>query len=194
MLWVTTVNGKKKRQAFCIENLLQFCLPLNIFMLLWKHNLTIIFWVFLSPLWYSIYCPDKAIRVWSQSSCKKTSYPSTKAMLRVNTGETQWLGSVKGSAMSAFVSWAEKKRDVVRWQGGESERHCGRERHNGRQEKEHIYLRLPWCITSLPFPGKKKKWVRWLINCPAHRRRTEKSLPSGTVRGKMIISWLSGSG
>lgn len=155
-----------------------FWLPLNTFMLLWKHNLTIIFWVFLSPLWYSIYRPDKAIRVWSQSSCKN--------FISINQGhvkgEHRDSGQSKGQQCQHLSHELKKKkkkrRDVIQRQGGESERHCGRERHYGRQEKEHIYLRLPWCITSLSFPGKKKKKrVRWLINCPAHRRRREKSLP-----------------
>lgn len=87
----------------------------------------------------------------------KALYSST--MLRPNTWDALWHRSAKGWAMSAFLSWAwkkKKKRLVSHRQGGASERYCRRERHNGRQERGHIYPCLLWCITSPSFPGGKK--------------------------------------
>lgn len=127
---------------------------------------------------------DEAIKsVKSNCDCVKTSFINQTHVMGGSRKHTQWLRSAKGWTMSAFSGEIEKKKieHVGQRQGGAAEKD---------RMVQHIYPCLLWCITSLSFPERKKKVTdEWPSS---QKNRAE--LASRGWKGKIIISWLSGSG
>lgn len=182
-------------------DLLQFCSPLKVSALLSKPYSALWVFVSLGAILSSLPCSfdraDEAIRVWSRGCDENSMFTNqghvngeyrftelARSWRHTVTQVGQRLGHVSIFLMSLKRGMSAKDgvREVqVKATAAESDTMLDIQT---EREKEHIYLRLLWCITSLSFLGKEGVADEW----PRLTGDKQSSVsPEGLKRGKWLF-------